>query len=432
MTLPTVFASSLLVKRHPDVVVKLKEIFRDRLGWVRGTRDIWCRDYMPVPLAPGRFVQFRYTPSYLRGAPKLRTPDAFRLIGLKAVRRSTLVVDGGNVVRHGDTAVVTDRVYADNHRFGRPALRARLREELEAERLIVIPAEPGDVLGHADGVVRLIDEHTALVNDYRQVLPEYGRRVEALLHRHGIEIVRCPYTPTDCLGPDGIPSAAGVYVNFVVTEDTVVCPTYGLAADDTAIRAIEQCYPRRRVMPVRCEGLAAEGGALNCVTWNAVAEGVGAPASASAEVESNPSMEFIVSDRRSVERGVLVRSAYALISIRDPDKPPVRVPQQSGLRAVLSLAFHDAEPAANLRLPEGIALMSDAQAKEIWNFVRQWQDQVGAFVVHCEQGMSRSPAVAAAICRCMGGYERKFWEEYQPNQHVYTLVVAAGKRGVAE
>ena len=423
-----VFVSDLLPRRHPHLAENLHAHLGHRLRLIPGTRDIWCRDFMPVPVGPGRFVQFRYTPSYLRGAPDLRTPDAFRRIGLEGVRRSALVVDGGNVVRHGDVAVVTDRVYADNPRFSRPALRARLRDELEVERLIVIPAEPGDVLGHADGVLRLLDERTAMINDYRRVLPGYGRRVEALLSRHGIETVRCPYAPTDRVGLDGIPSAAGVYVNFVVAEDVVACPTYGFGADDGALRLIERCYSGRRVVPIRCNGLTAEGGALNCITWNAVAEGVSASASASAEVESNPHMEFIVSDRRSVERGLLVRSAYALISIRDPDKPPVRVPRQLGLKAVLSLAFHDAEPAANMRMPESITLMSEAQATEVWDFVRQWQGQVGALVVHCEQGMSRSPAVAAAICRGLGGDDGRFFREYQPNQFVFNRIRNAAEK----
>jgi hypothetical protein len=44
--------------------------------------------------------------------------------------------------------------------------------------------------------------------------------------------------------------------------------------------------------------------------------------------------------------------------------------------------------------------------------------------VHCELGMSRSPAVAAAICLGLGEDSTRFFEEYQPNQFVYRLVLA--------
>jgi len=40
------------------------------------------------------------------------------------------------------------------------------------------------------------------------------------------------------------------------------------------------------------------------------------------------------------------------------------------------------------------------------------------------QGMSRSPAVAAAICLGLGEDSTRFFEEYQPNQHVYRLALA--------
>lgn len=137
-------------------------------------------------------------------------------------------------------------------------------------------------------------------------------------------------------------------------------------------------------------------------------------------------MEFIVGDRELVERGILVRSSYIVISIRDPDKRKVRVPKQSGLRDVLRLAFHDAEPAGNMALPENITLMTDDHAGQIWSFVKKWEKEIGTIVIHCEQGMSRSPAVAAALCKRFGGDDSNFFKEYQPNLYVYRLLLDAG------
>jgi predicted protein tyrosine phosphatase len=76
-----------------------------------------------------------------------------------------------------------------------------------------------------------------------------------------------------------------------------------------------------------------------------------------------------------------------------------------------------------MTLPENITLMTREQAKQICEFVRKWDGHVGSVVVHCEQGMSRSPAVAAAISKCLGLDERSFYRQYQPNRHVYRLVL---------
>lgn len=142
-------------------------------------------------------------------------------------------------------------------------------------------------------------------------------------------------------------------------------------------------------------------------------------------------MDFIVTDRETIEAGLLVRSAYVVISIRDPDKRRAKVPKQAGLRDVLFLAFHDAEPTEKITLPPEIKLMTPKQAQQVHQFVEQHKADVGTVVVHCEQGMSRSPAVAAALCKAMGGDDGKFWLEYSPNEYVYGLVLgAAGGTGI--
>ena len=47
-------------------------------------------------------------------------------------------------------------------------------------------------------------------------------------------------------------------------------------------------------------------------------------------------MNFIVTDRESIEAGLLVRTAYVVISIRDPDKKKAAVRKTSGLRDTTS------------------------------------------------------------------------------------------------
>ena len=34
--------------------------------YLKGTKDIWCRDYMPIQIQKDRFVFYRYTPDYLQ------------------------------------------------------------------------------------------------------------------------------------------------------------------------------------------------------------------------------------------------------------------------------------------------------------------------------------------------------------------------------
>ncbi|NLS96379.1 MAG: hypothetical protein GXX96_29935 [Planctomycetaceae bacterium] len=138
-------------------------------------------------------------------------------------------------------------------------------------------------------------------------------------------------------------------------------------------------------------------------------------------------MDFVVAGRQEIEAGILVRSAYVVISITDPGSRPARILKSAGFRDVLRLQFHDAIPVEGFTLPPEVVLMNKDHAKSIWQFVRQWQEKVDTFVVHCEQGMSRSPAVAAAICDMLGGHGRHFFNEFVPNRYVYDLLLTAAE-----
>jgi predicted protein tyrosine phosphatase len=135
-------------------------------------------------------------------------------------------------------------------------------------------------------------------------------------------------------------------------------------------------------------------------------------------------MKFIVGGRHEIERGIIVRTPYVIISISDPGKKKARIRKPTGLLDVLYLQFHDAEPEKGLPLSKEVVLMTKKHAKQIWNFVLRYRDQVGTIVVHCEQGMSRSPAVAAAIALHLGADDRRLTRDYQPNKYIYNLMVS--------
>jgi len=266
-----IFFSDLLPRRHPELSADLLRILKDarvKTGLVPGTRDIWCRDYMPVQVGPGRFVQFTYRPDYLAGKYEhLITPPevAEGLPCITECVRSDIVLDGGNVVRWTDMAILTDKVYRENPRCAPERLGRRLRERLEVEKIIVIPREPYDGIGHADGVVRFIDGRTVLVNDYA-AMPAYRKRLHAALRRAGLEWQEIPYRPAEDQ-TDGIPSAVGNYINFLQVGRTILMPVYGQKEDEAAARCLERAFPAGRVIPLPCGQLAREGGILNCVSW---------------------------------------------------------------------------------------------------------------------------------------------------------------------
>jgi agmatine deiminase len=266
-----VYISNLLEPRYSGLVESLRAILSDHgipLKVIQGTREIWCRDFMPVQLGTGEFVQFHYKPDYLKGYEQWRTipSDIEPLPEVERCATSEIVLDGGNVVGWGGRCIVTDKVVRENPGIGRGELLGTLRDLLRVEDLIVIPSEPYDVLGHADGVVRFLDEGIVVINDYSKLNPSYEKRLKSVLRRARLRWVEVPYRPID--GQRGeLPPAFGNYVNFLRVGDLVILPDYGITEDKEARRIIEQVLSGTAVAQVDCSGLSMEGGALHCVTW---------------------------------------------------------------------------------------------------------------------------------------------------------------------
>ena len=143
-------------------------------------------------------------------------------------------------------------------------------------------------------------------------------------------------------------------------------------------------------------------------------------------------MNFTVVSRDEIEGDLLIREPHVVISISDPESRKPRIRETSLCKGVLRLRFHDAEPIEDFYLPGEVQLMTSRHAKGVWQFILPHVADISLIIVHCEQGMSRRPAVAAAICLGLGGLgedSTRFFEEFQPNQYVYRLVLAESPAG---
>ncbi len=233
-----------------------------RYDLLPNTRDIWLRDFMPVRRKDGKYVSFRYEPSYLENDPQLRT-DFRNDISERfpfPVTYSNIVLDGGNVVfsPSKERAIISDRVFLENGDREKAALVRQLEWELKAQ-IIIIPSLPSDMTGHADGMVRFVDDCTALVNrtSYKNGLEQRSRKV---LEHHGITILEFPYF----FSTRG--SAVGCYLNFLETEQHIFLPVFGSVSDDEAIKTAAKWFDKM-IVPVNIDEVAKEGGGLNCISW---------------------------------------------------------------------------------------------------------------------------------------------------------------------
>lgn len=130
---------------------------------------------------------------------------------------------------------------------------------------------------------------------------------------------------------------------------------------------------------------------------------------------------------RSRQNAKLFRSdkpwAAISISTESGDFPELDATNRVGL---LRLRFWDiANPSSKQIQAEDSKLFSVEQAKEVLDFVNANWDKADTILVHCEAGMSRSPAIAAAIEYIRSGKEASlpYFKKYIPNGFVYKTLL---------
>ena len=193
------FSSQLNIQKYKpaaDRVFAALDLFNVKYKLLNNTKDIWLRDFMPVKTKSGKYVSFRYEPSYLANNPQLRTnfkTDIAPSFKVDNLVYTDINLDGGNVVfsPSKEKVIISDRVYSENPSWHKAELTAKLAKLLEAN-VIIIPSLKSDMTGHADGMVRLVGENTAIVN---APLSPYGfeAKVKKSLQNYGFNVIHFPY-----------------------------------------------------------------------------------------------------------------------------------------------------------------------------------------------------------------------------------------------
>jgi len=229
-----------------------------------------------MPLQVGaNFVKFVYKyQEIIDKYPQLEVPEKCWQIHPNIVR-SEIVLDGGNCVRHGDKAIITDIIFRHNKDFKKKDLLANLESLLESQ-VIIVPHEPYDPLSHADGIAKWIDDKTVFVEDFDD--KRYLDRLLTALGKHNLEVVLFPLAYDQApkmsarefrkLYPEGDTwnCGYGYYINYLQTKGLILCPQFGIEEDRKVIAMLKKYFPDNFVEGIECTGLSMEGGLIHCVT----------------------------------------------------------------------------------------------------------------------------------------------------------------------
>jgi agmatine deiminase len=265
------YLADCLPKKNPVFTKDFEQLLNNNhieYSYLPSTKDIWVVDYMPVQLGINSFVNFIYNPDYLQTKAGLKTisdvPQILKKIGLTPTN-SNIVLDGGNVIKGKDTVILCDKVFRENPRFSERELIKKLEETFNIKRVIFLPTHKSDFTGHADGMVRFINDETVLINKYVADDRQFQLGVRMALHNAGLETIDLSYNPYNNSSND---DACGIYINYLEMDGLIIVPTFGIKEDEEAVLLIEQLFPTKKILTLNSSEIAKKGGILNCITWN--------------------------------------------------------------------------------------------------------------------------------------------------------------------
>ncbi|MFC3175161.1 agmatine deiminase family protein [Novosphingobium bradum] len=240
--------------------------------------DVWLRDTGPLVLcgphgarAARRFAFNGWGEKYLMDGDQTIGADLARDAGL-AMTPADWILEGGALDCDGTGLVATTEQCLlnpnRNPHLSQADIEARLAADLGFDRVLWL----GEGLindhtdGHVDNLARFVAPNTLALpratgpdDPNAAIYADAKARAEAF----GVKVVEVP-SPGLVTSGDRVEPAS--YMNFAVTTQLVVVPTYGTIHDADGVAAIAELFPDRGTIGLMADAVLMGGGSFHCAS----------------------------------------------------------------------------------------------------------------------------------------------------------------------
>lgn len=185
-----------------------------------------------------------------------------------------VVLEGGGIEVDGaGSVIVTEEWLLSDSQVRNPGFTREDYEEIFAKYLgapNTIWLDAGvvgdDTHGHVDDITRFVAKGSVVTvmeqdrNDANYALLQTNR---ARLARTSLNVIELPMPRPVVFEGQRLPAS---YANFLICNQVVLVPVFNDAADATALKTLEACFPTRSVVPIYARDLVWGLGTIHCLT----------------------------------------------------------------------------------------------------------------------------------------------------------------------
>ena len=251
------------------------------------TVDVWMRDYGPTfvtrktveqPLAFNDWIFNGWGGKYNAYEKDERVARSIAQLLQVPVFEHKVILEGGSIEVNGaGTCLTTEQCLLNRNRnpqLSRAQIEKFLKDSLGVRQILWLGEGivGDDTDGHIDDIARFVSPTTVVCviednpqdENYR-FLQENYERLQNARDQDGkkLEIVCLP-SPAP-LSYDGVRLPAS-YANFYIANEVVLVPVFDDANDRKALGLLQECFPMRKIIGLRCNEVVAGLGAIHCVT----------------------------------------------------------------------------------------------------------------------------------------------------------------------
>ncbi len=236
--------------------------------------DIWIRDTGPVFSVTNDAIRFRHNgwggDFFYQHDDTIGDDIAAK--SEKAIKRFDFQLEGGALDHNGQGAILTTRqcvLNENRNKWSEDEAERKLKNAFKAQYIYWLDkgltADHTD--GHVDNLARFVGVDTVLCQSpYGDDDPNAAlfEKTANDLREMGLKVVQIPSPGRVCDEHNNVMPAS--YMNFIITNKSVIVPTYGTKSMQAALAGVQALFPKRHVYGAPSNVVLTGGGSFHCIT----------------------------------------------------------------------------------------------------------------------------------------------------------------------
>lgn len=252
------------------------------------TNDTWIRDYGYISIkeeGENKLLDFRFDGwggKFEAGLDNTVNQHLHQkgYMGVTPLEKINFVLEGGSIESDGEGTILTTTACLCNPNrnagLSKKEVEATLHHTLGAQRVLWLDhgyLAGDDTDSHVDTLARFVNKETIAYvkcddkeDEHYEALQKMQAQLKIFTQENGRAYKLIALPMTDAIYSEDGERLPATYVNFLITNDALIYPTYSDKNDKKVGEIFKALFPDKEIIPVNCLKLIEQGGSLHCST----------------------------------------------------------------------------------------------------------------------------------------------------------------------